>query len=345
MSEATGTATPTSTVTSGPEPSRTAVSLDTVAPSPEPASEEAVAQPSASPSGTDSADGAKKDPSLAKRFEAAALAEQKARRAQDAGLAKVREERTALERDRQAHATERATWEAERTKAADSAKELKSALEDPLAWALSRVPQDEVAGRLASYGSPEAQELRRLKADFDAHKKSIAEEAEKAKRAKDEAEEAEKANAKARTRHEALRHFVAEITPAECPNLVRTTPARLVPALVQAALEEHGPAFIAAHGRNPTNAEIRAFLEEDATRRLTQDTQHASNGTQATASASNGTPQEATGTGHQQTNGPGTLTNNHAAQAASGGAVIETREQRKKRLVAQLEAESQQRRS
>ncbi len=150
---------------------------------------------------------------------------------------------------------------------------------------------------------------------------------EKAEREAKEREDAA-AKAKEQEHHTAqMRSFVAEITPVECPNLVKLYDAGEVPGLVQRALDLHGAAFVEEYGRHPTNAELRGYLEAEAAKRVQRLT---------------GAEQPALidGSGHQATDGQKTLTNNHAAQAATQAKPrVETREERLARLAARLEAE------
>lgn len=254
-----------------------------------------------------------KDLEIARRFEAARQAEMKARRTT---LAAQQREKDIAEREAKLVAREQALKEDEELLA-----------NDPLAWTDRRkVDPDNLAKRYLQPKTPAERELEALKARLDAQdaeKKTAAEKAEQ--------------DAAAAQQHGRMRTFVSEITPDECPNLTSMYDAEQVPALVQRALERHGEQFQTEYGRAPTNGELRAFLEGEASERAKKilERQQAA----ASASGKDGSGQLETGSGHQASNGPQTLTNHHAAQTASGSPRPKTREESRAALIAQLEAE------
>jgi hypothetical protein len=256
------------------------------------------------------------DLEIARRFEAAKQADARARKAS-----------LEAKREREALAKERADLAALRKQLDDEHAALE---ENPLEWADRRkVNPDHVAARFLKPMTPEERRLRDIETKLETKERLEKDAAEKA--AASEKEAAHKRQMIA---------FVSEIRPEECPHLTSLYDADEVPALVERAINLHGAAFLEEYGREPSNAELRAYLESEAKRRATR---IAGRGQQAPAvtEPSNGVSgQAAPGSGLPATNGPHTLTNNHAAQAASAKSPRpETREERRARLVAQLEAE------
>jgi hypothetical protein len=254
------------------------------------------------------------DPALSRRFELAKQAELQAARARERVTRETEQARAALR-------SEREKFDQERESARAALRDWEQAQADPVAFALSRVKPEELGARIASAGSPEAQELRALRARLDA-----------ADEAKKKFEEQQKEREQEDVRRSAMVSFVSQITPDECPHLTDMYEAREVPALVERALREHGPAFRNQHGRNPTDAELRAFLEYDAKMRY-EKRRKAQQAPESVAASVNGKSGSAA-------SAPGTLTNNLAGKSAgarpTGG---QTREERRKALIAQLEAE------
>ncbi len=254
-----------------------------------------------------------KDLEIARRFEAARQAEMKVRKS---SLAQQQREKDISDREAKLVAREQALKEDE---------DLLSS--DPLAWTERRkVDPDNLAKRYLQPKTPAERELEALKARLDAQDAEKKTAAEKAEQSATEAQQ-----------HGRMRSFVSEITPDDCPNLTTLYRAHQVPALVREALEEHGEAFQIEHGRAPSNAELRSFLESEASERAKKilERQQAA----ASASSEDGSGQLESGSGHQASNGPQTLTNHHAAQTASGSPRPKTKDERRAALVAQLEAE------
>lgn len=276
------------------------------------------------------ADAPKPEESAAKRFEAAKAAELRARRATEKAQAQIAEDRRRAQAELH---QERQALEAERKSVAGQLAEWEQAQRDPLAWALSKVPEDQLASRFAALGSPEARKIRELEERLNADAKARE---DAAKRAEEQAGE--------QSRHRAMVQFVGEITSDECPFLTHMYEAHEVPALVEQALRQHGPAFRREHGRAPTNAELRAYLEHDSQARYERAEARRKAAHESPPAPSNGAPESSDsknrGSGPQAANGPGTLTNNHAAQAATGRSSRKTKEERRAELIAQLEADA-----
>lgn len=253
------------------------------------------------------------DAELAKRFEAAKRSE----------LAARASERKAKEREAALAAREKA--------AEERLAELEAALEDPIEWALKkgRDPEKLVARFLPE--TPEAKRLRALEQSIEADRKAAKERAEKEAEAQ-----------KHRATHEADVRFVGSITEASHPHIVLLYEPHEAVAERRRVLKEHGPAFEEANGRPPNDAEVSAYIEQQAKKRIERlrGAQQAPAAAEAAAAASKVNEQASNGSGHQATNGPGTLTNNHAAQTTAGRTVIKSREDLKRELVERLEAEA-----
>lgn len=253
------------------------------------------------------------DAEIARRFEAAKRQEIAARSS----------ERKAKEREAALIARE---------KAADARlAELEAALEDPIEWALKkgRDPEKLVARFLPE--TPEAKRLRALEQSIEADRKAAKEQADKAAEAQ-----------KHRATHEADMRFASSITESTHPHIVLLYEPNEAVTERRRVLREHGPAFEEANGRPPTDAEVATYIEDQAKRRIEKlrGAQPAPVAAEAAAAASKVNEQASNGSGHQATNGPGTLTNNHAAQTTAGRTVIKTREDLKRELVERLEAEA-----
>lgn len=254
------------------------------------------------------------DAELTKRFEAAKRKELDVRAS----------ERKAKEREAALAAREKA--------AEERYAELEAALEDPIEWALKkgRDPEKLVSRFLPE--TPEAKRLRALEQRIEADSKA----------AKDRDAQSAEAQ-KTRAAHESDVRFVSSITEATHPHIVLLYEAHEAVAERKRVLKEHGPAFEEANGRPPTDGEVSAYIEQQAKERIER-LRGAQPAPAAAAAASQvNETQASSGSGHQATNGPGTLTNNHAAQTTAGRTVIKTRDDAKRELVERLEAEARER--
>ena len=136
--------------------------------------------------------------------------------------------------------------------------------------------------------------------------------------------------------------FVGETTPDECPYLTSMYEPNEVPKLVTNLLnrpvdpsDSESPTirqyFRERHGRDPTPTEIRQALEAEAESRATSLIERVRPKASAASQGSLSTPsanEEST-----------SLSNQHAASSPSARAGNESREERMKRLKAELEAE------
>ena len=226
---------------------------------------------------------------------------------------------------------------AEREKEMDAKlAELDAALDDPIEYHLKKGKDPVlVAQRFTKPLTPEQKQLKELQDRLDAKEKAEAEE-----KTKQETQRAE------HTRAQAMKSFVSSITPDECPNLVALYEPHQVPVLVRDLL--HSPSnadpeltvleyFEAAHGRKPSDSEVRKALEHDAearaTRILSGQRSHATTEAQDSQAAPSATP-----------GGPPSLSNQHAASSTTApSARKKSREEVKRELAEALEREAAER--
>ncbi len=273
------------------------------------------------------APGPDKNLELARKFESVAQREGKAR---------------ARDREVQTRATE---LEAREAKLKEREAELDDALGDPVGYMLKNGKDPvEVAKRYAQPETPEEKRIRRLEEAAEARDKAD----------NDRKTEAEKAQQE-RAKFDALRGFVGEITAAECPNLTTLYAASEVPKLVEEALsrpsdpdDPESPtmvqAFFAEYNRNPTNEEIREFLEHEAELRATKILTAAEERRKAAEAASQSPSGAHAQDSSKNESGPSGISNQHAAVTASGKqrplSLEERRKANRQALTAALEAEA-----
>lgn len=258
------------------------------------------------------------DLDIARRFEAIKQADVRARRLK---LSVKEAEQRILDADRR---------EAEVARREAAIQSVEDKLRDsPLEWADERkVDPDILAKRYLKPLSPEEKRIRDLEIKYETRDREEREAKEKAA-----------SEATALSHKQEMHAFIRQIIPEECPHLTALYDAYDVPRLVERAINLHGAAFLEEYGRNPTNAELRGYLESEAKARALR----LSPGQVAPGSEpGNGVSGQASiGSGPPASSGPHTLTNQHAAQAASAKSPrVETLEERRAKLVAQLEAEA-----
>lgn len=278
-----------------------------------------------------------KDEKVAKRFEALKSSEIRSRKA-------AAEARTAIEQA----ATEKADIAKQRAELEKREDLLKH---DPIA-ALQALGVEDVKAWLERAVKPASEESRRL---------AELERREKAREAQDaEAKTKASADESSAREHKQMVAFVGSISPDEHPHTVARYEPHEIPAVVKRVLAEHGPAFKEQYGRKPTAEEVRDYIEAESKEwasadhrravlpKIFQNRQAAGDGsTQSGEGTAGATPSgQENGSGHQGANGPRTLTNDHAAQATTGRTPRAlTREERKRALAAQLDAEEAARRT
>lgn len=275
---------------------------------------------------------------LAKRFEALKASEIRSRRA-------IADARTATEQVESAKAAVE--------KREKDLQERETLLKnDPIA-ALQAIGVEDIKGwlrRAVTPASEEARETAALRKRLDDRDKADA-----------EAKTAAEGKLAEEREHRQMVAFVGTITPEEHPHTVARYEPNEIPAVVKRVLSEHGSAFKDKYGRKPTADEVRDYIEAESKDwaaaehrravlpKIFQNRQAAGDGAEPKSgegAAGAGPSGQENGSGHQGANGPRTLTNDHAAQAATGRTNRPlTREERKRALKAQLEAEDEARRT
>ena len=267
-----------------------------------------------------------KDLDLARKFETVAQHEGRARKAEREAQAKL-----AGLSDREKRLAEREA-------------ELEDALSDPVGYMLKTGKDPvEVAKRYAKPESEEEKRIRKLE-------ERAAQQEEDANRRKTEWEKQQYEQAK----FGAMKSFVGAITSKECPNLTLLYQAHEVPRLVEELLarptdpdDDASPtmvqAFREAHGRAPTDKEIREGLEYEAELRATSilEAHRREQARRASVATSPGSTEQSS---PKSESGPNGISNKHAAGASSPSkkplSLEEKRKKARKDLTAALEAEA-----
>lgn len=271
-------------------------------------------------------EGEDKNLELAKKFEAIATKESRARK---------------VEREAQ----QRLATLTEKEKALEAKlAELDEALGDPVGYMLKQ-GKDPVAVA-KRYAEPETEAEKRIRKLEDALQKREEEDARKAK----EWEERQESDRK----FQSLRGFVSEITSQNSPNLTALYEAREVPRLVEDLLnrpadpaEPEGPTMLEAfrakyrdargNPRNPTNKEIRDCLEYEAELRATKILErHRAKAPDASVAQPHDPAQSQDSP--KGGAGPSGISNQHAAGRSSGKSKPPTLEERRKKMREELTA-------
>lgn len=225
-------------------------------------------------------------------------------------------------------------WSEFEKKEAELAKKLaeaEAALEDPVEYYLKKGKDPvEVVKRFARPVTEEEKRIAKLE-------ERLAREDEERTKAKEEAQrQQEEAQ-----RFQAMRSFVAEITPDEYPHLTTLYPPTEVPRLVSDLMSRpHDPSdpespsvlqvFRATYNRAPTPKEIRDTLEHEAELRAMSLLE---------AHSKRSAPSQATPQTPPAIEESTSLSNHHAASSSSSLTRTESREERMRKLKAELEAE------
>lgn len=313
--------------------------LQTIADSPvQPASEESggpSSQPDTTSPGADSTSDpekveTKEEPVdallIAKRFDAAKRTERNAKRIEiEAQKTKAQLDRVLAETEARAQAL------------AEKEREIEAALEDPIAWALSKGKNPvELAER---HFKPVTEQDKKFQA-MEKRVQDLMESQKAAEQKRAEQENQIRAQQQAAAVEQQMVTFVYSITRDAYPHLTSEFDAHEVPELVERFVQSDDyAAFARTHGRHMDDDEIRSSLEKLAEKRHLDREARLHPSLRKNTQPSNGGGQVDSGQGHQATNGPRTLTNNHAAQAALRPAP-KTREERVEGLKARLTATS-----